>query len=64
VAHGPAGAGCCTRGDGAHGGADGSGNPALERYDDAAMVDVPVLAVEELVGALAHLDHDRAGVPR
>src|SRR4051812_41403621 len=64
VAHGTTRAGRHVRGDGAHRAADGPGHPALEGHDDTAMVDVAVIAVEELVGALAHLDHDGAGVPR
>ena len=38
--------------------------PALERHDEAAVVDVALVAVEDLVGALADLDDDRAGVAR
>src|SRR3954451_24647241 len=64
VAHGTPGAGRRMRGDSAHRAADGPGHPALEGHDHAAMVNVAVVAVEELVGALAHLDHDGAGALR
>src|SRR3954470_7486948 len=64
VAHGAPRARGRVRGDGANRASNRPGHPALEGHDDTAVVQVAVIAVEELVGAFADLHHNRAGVPR
>ena len=60
----PPGAGRRVHGHRAHRPADGPRHPALEGHHDAPMVDVALIAVEELVGALADLHDDRPGLAR